>query len=63
MKGKSAIHIARVYVGKKKNFTGQNFWARGFFVLTVGKDESTVREYIKRQEKEDKRIEQFRMFE
>lgn len=62
MKGKSAIHVARVYVGKRKNFVGQNFWARGYFVSTVGKDESTVREYIKRQEQEDKRIEQLKIF-
>ncbi|OHD87558.1 MAG: transposase [Sulfuricurvum sp. RIFCSPLOWO2_02_43_6] len=62
IKGKSAIHIARVYVGKRKNFVGQNFWARGYFVSTVGKDELKVREYIKSQEHEDKRIEQLKIF-
>jgi REP-associated tyrosine transposase len=63
MKGKSAIHIARTYMGRKKNFTGQNFWARGYFVSTVGTDEETIREYIRRQEKEDRRLDQLTMFE
>ena len=62
MKGKSAIHIARTYMGRKKNFTGQNFWARGYFVSTVGTDEETIREYIRRQEKEDRRLHQLSMF-
>jgi len=62
MKGKSAIHIARTYMGRKKNFTGQNFWARGYFVSTVGTDEETIREYIKRQEQEDRRLDQLSMF-
>jgi putative transposase len=63
MKGKSAIHIVRTYMGRKKNFTGQNFWARGYFVSTVGTDEETIREYIRRQEKEDRRLDQLSMFE
>ena len=63
IKGKSAIHIARTYVGQRKNFTGQSFWARGYFVSTVGRDEATIREYIKRREIEDKRIDQLRIFE
>ena len=63
IKGKSAISIARTYMGRKKNFTGMNFWARGFHVSTVGYDEESVREYIKRQEKEDQRIDQLNMFE
>ncbi len=46
IKGKSAIHLARVYGERKRNFVGQRFWARGFFVSTVGKDEEAVREYI-----------------
>ena len=45
IKGKSAIHLARVYGGRKQNFVGQNFWARGYFVSTVGRDEAVVREY------------------
>jgi hypothetical protein len=45
-------------MGRRKNFTGQSFWARGYYVSTVGRDEETVRNYIKHQESEDKRIEQ-----
>jgi putative transposase len=62
IKGKGAIHIARVFQGRKKNFTGQSFWARGYFVSTVGKDENVIREYIKKQEAEDKRLDQLQMF-
>ena len=50
IKGKSAIHIARTYMGKRQNFIGQNFWARGYFVSTAGRDEATVREYIRKRE-------------
>ena len=63
LKGKSAIHIARAYMGRKKNFTGQHFWARGYFVSTVGTDEETIREYIRQQEQEDRRLDQMTMFE
>ena len=58
IKGKSAIHLARVYGERKRNFVGQHFWARGFFVSTVGRDEEVIREYIRRQEEEDKRLDQ-----
>lgn len=56
IKGKSAIHLARVYGERKRNFVGQHFWARGYFVSTVGRDEAMIREYIRQQEDEDKRI-------
>ena len=62
IKGKSAIHIARNFSGYRKNFTGQNFWARGYYVSTVGKDESAVRAYIKHQEAEDRRLDQLNLF-
>ena len=62
IKGKSAIHIARTYAGHRHNFIGQNFWARGYFVSTVGRDEKTIRKYIKRQEEADKRIDQLKLF-
>ena len=62
LKGKSAIQIARNYLGHRKNFTGQKFWARGYHVSTVGRDEQTVREYIKAQEIEDRRIDQLSLF-
>ncbi|HWL89524.1 MAG TPA: IS200/IS605 family transposase [Polyangiaceae bacterium] len=58
IKGKSAIHIARTYEGKQRNYVGHHFWARGYFVSTVGRDEKLVREYIRNQEKEDKRLDQ-----
>jgi putative transposase len=58
LKGKSAIQIARTYMGRKKNFAGQHFWARGYFVSTVGADEKTIRDYIGRQETEDRRLDQ-----
>ena len=63
IKGKSAIQIARNFQGRKKNFVGQNFWARGYYVSTVGKDEDAVRAYIQHQEKEDKRLDQLNLFE
>jgi putative transposase len=62
IKGKSAIHIARVYGERKQNFVGQSFWARGFFVSTVGRDEAVIREYIKSHEAEDKRLEQLSLW-
>ena len=58
VKGKSAIHLARVYGGRKQNFVGQHFWARGYYVSTVGRDEEAVRNYIREQEGEDKRLDQ-----
>lgn len=62
IKGKSAISIARTFRGKTKNFTGENFWARGFFVSTVGLDEDMVRNYIREQEREDERSEQLSLW-
>ena len=62
IKGKSAISIARTYFGRRKNFTGQSFWARGCYVATVGRDEETVRNYIKHQEAEDRRIDPLDLF-
>ena len=62
IKGKSAIHIARTYGGKRQNFVGENFWARGYFVSTVGRDEVAIREYIRKQEREDERLDQLQLF-
>jgi len=61
IKGKSAIHIARNYAERSRNFTGQHFWARGYFVSTVGRDESVIREYIRQQEIEDQRLDQLNL--
>ena len=58
IKGKSAIHLARVYRERKRNFVGQHFWARGYFVSTVGRDEGLIRDYIRKQEREDARLDQ-----
>ena len=62
IKGKSAIHLARVYGERKRNFVGQHFWARGYFVSTVGRDEEVIREYIRNQEKEDERLDQLALW-
>jgi putative transposase len=62
IKGKSAIHLARVYGERKRNFVGQHFWARGYWVSTVGRDEGVIREYIRKQEEEDKRLDQLRLW-
>ena len=61
IKGKSAIHVARVYGEKKRNFVGQHLWARGYFVSTVGRDEAVIRAYIRKQEGEDKRLDQLNL--
>jgi len=61
LKGKSAIHVARVYGERRRNFVGQHFWARGYFVSTVGRDESVNRAYIRSQEQEDQRLDQMRL--
>ena len=62
IKGKSAIHLARVYGENRRNFVGQSSWARGYFVSTVGRDEEVIRNYIRNQEEEDKRLEQMNLW-
>jgi len=61
IKGKSAIHIARQFAGKTRNYVGQHFWARGYFASTVGRDEQVIRSYIRHQEAEDRRMDQMRL--
>ena len=63
IKGKSAIYIARTYGKKSRNFIGEHFWARGYLVSTVGKDEEKIREYIVRQEQEDQRLDQLNLMD
>ncbi len=58
IKGKSATHLARVYAERKRNFVGQHFWARGYFVSTAGRNEAVMRIYIRNQELEDRRLKQ-----
>ena len=62
IKGKSAIALARNYIGRSRDFTGQNFWARGYYVSTVGLNEEVIKRYIQEQEKEDKRLDQLGLF-
>jgi putative transposase len=58
IKGTSAIHLARVYGERRRNFVAQSFWARRYFVSTVGRDAEVIRHYIRHQEKEDEKLEQ-----
>ena len=62
LKGKSAIYVAQNFIGRRKNYGGQSFWARGYYVSTVGRDEKAIREYIQEQEKEDQKLEQGDLF-
>ena len=62
IKGKSAIYIARNFVGRQRNFTGESFWARGYYVSTVGKDEEMIKAYIRNQEAEDQKLDQLKLF-
>jgi putative transposase len=62
IKGKSAIRAARDFMGRHRSFKGYHFWARGYFVSTVGIDERTIREYIREQEKNDQKLDQQKLF-
>lgn len=62
IKGKSSIWIAQNIANKQRNFVGHKFWARGYFVSTVGADEKAVRSYIQNQEVEDKRLDELSLF-
>ncbi len=53
IKGKSAIAAARIFCGKERNFTGGHFWARGYWVSTVGYNLDQVKKYIKEQEDDE----------
>ena len=62
IKGKSAIRAARDFMGRHQSFKGYHFWARGYFVSTVGIDERTIRQYIREQEKNDQKRDQQKLF-
>lgn len=62
LKGKSSIWIAQNVANKQRNFVGHKFWARGYFVSTVGADEKTIRSYIQNQESDDKRLDSLTLF-
>ena len=60
IKGKSAIHIARHFMKRERNYAGQSFWARGYFVDSVGRNTEVIRRYIRQQEEEDQRLDQLK---
>jgi putative transposase len=62
IKGKSAIYVARTFGARERNFRGESFWARGYYVSTVGKDEESVKAYIRGQEDEDKKRDQLQLW-
>ena len=62
IKGESAIRMARDFMGRHQSFKGYHFWARGYFVSTVGIDEEIIRKYIREQEKNDKKLDQKKLF-
>jgi putative transposase len=62
IKGKGAIFLARTYGDRKQKNAGQSFWVRGYFVSTIGRDEATIREYIRNQEQEDQRLDQMNLW-
>jgi putative transposase len=56
-------YIAINYGGRQRNYQGENFWARGYYVSTVGRDEDTIKSYIKNQEIEDQKLDQQSLFD
>jgi putative transposase len=62
LKGKSSIWVAQTIANKQRNFVGHKFWARGYFVSTVGADEKIIRSYIQNQESDDKRLDDMSLF-
>ena len=63
IKGKAASHIARTCMGRRKHDTGHHCWARGYSVATVGRDEVAIRESIRPQEAEERRLEHMGLWE
>jgi len=61
LKGKSAIHVARHFLKRERNYAGQSLWARGYFVDTVGRDTEKIRHYIQAQNEEDRRLDQIEL--
>ncbi len=59
LKGKSAIMIFEKFSKLRQNFKGNSFWARGYYVSTVGRDEDIVKKYIREQELEDETVERY----
>jgi putative transposase len=63
IKGKSALYIARTFLGHTLNYGGQHFWARGYYLSTVGREEKTIRDYVKKQEEHDRKLDQWNLFD
>ena len=61
LKGKSSIWVAQNVERKLRNFLGHKFWARGYFVSTVGRDEELIRAYIRNQDLADQQLEQIQL--
>ena len=61
IKGKSAIHVARYFLKRERNYAGHRLWARGYFVDSVGRDTEIIKRYIQQQEAEDKRLDQIEL--
>ena len=61
LKGKSAIHVARYFLKRERNYAGQSLWARGYFVDTVGRDTEKIRRYIHEQDAEGRRLDQLEL--
>ncbi len=63
LKGKSSILIYQKYANLKFKYRNREFWCRGYYVDTIGKNKKAIQEYIANQLKEDKEIEQMTIFE
>ena len=63
LKGKSSILIYQKYANMKFKYRNREFWCRGYYVDTVGKNKKAIAEYIANQLKEDKEMEQMTVFE
>ena len=61
IKGKSAIHVARHFLRRERNYAGQHLWARDYLVDTVGRDTERIRRYIQEQQAEDQRLDQLEL--
>ena len=61
--GLDLVCVARTFSERKRNSTGQHFWARGYFASAVGKDEEAFRKYIQEQAETDRRLDQLTLFD
>ena len=62
IKGKSSIWVAQNIANRQKNFVGHKFWARGYFVSTVGANEEVIKKYVLNQDAEDRRLDEIDLF-